>query len=197
MLLTNEGADPTNPRVRSIAWLFVHRPEAVYVAGERTGAPHYRFVASVPEGQYEPERRQAMVHDITEAVLDAEHGAHERDPGRVWVFTPEVPDGTWGASAGSLRSQTSPRSPPATLSAAAPTPKSDSVRAARLRPRSDRVRAGGERAGSPPAPTSTERLPPGTPLPQRPPDELLRRLVMLTHRLSALGVCPGNASFLG
>jgi hypothetical protein len=37
-----------------------------------------------------------MVHDITEAVLDAEQGAHERDPGRVWVFTPEVPDGTWG-----------------------------------------------------------------------------------------------------
>ena len=22
--------------------------------------------------------------------------AYERDPGRVWVFTPEVPDGTWG-----------------------------------------------------------------------------------------------------
>jgi len=82
--------------VRSIAWLFVHRPEAVYVAGERAGAPYYRFIASVPEGQYEPERRQAMVHDITEAVLDAERGAHERDPGRVWVFTPEVPDGTWG-----------------------------------------------------------------------------------------------------
>jgi phenylpyruvate tautomerase PptA (4-oxalocrotonate tautomerase family) len=96
VLLTNEGADPSNPRVRSIAWLFVHRPEAVYVAGSRASAPHYRFIASVPEGQYEPERRQAMVHDITEAVLDAEHGAYERDPGRVWVFTPEIPDGTWG-----------------------------------------------------------------------------------------------------
>jgi phenylpyruvate tautomerase PptA (4-oxalocrotonate tautomerase family) len=96
MLLINEGADPSNPRVRSIAWLFVHRPETVYVAGERAGTPHYRFIASVPEGQYEPERRQAMVHDITEAVLDAEQGAHERDPGRVWVFTPEIPDGTWG-----------------------------------------------------------------------------------------------------
>jgi phenylpyruvate tautomerase PptA (4-oxalocrotonate tautomerase family) len=98
MLLINEGADPSNPRVRSIAWLFVHRPEAVYVAGVRADAPYYRFIASVPEGQYEPERRQAMVHDITEAVLDAEQGAHERDPSRVWVFTPEVPDGTWGGS---------------------------------------------------------------------------------------------------
>jgi phenylpyruvate tautomerase PptA (4-oxalocrotonate tautomerase family) len=96
LLIVNEGADPTNPQVRSIAWLFVHRPEAVYVAGAPASAPHYRFVASVPEGQYEPDRRQAMVRDITEAVLDAEQGAYERDPGRVWVFTPEVPDGTWG-----------------------------------------------------------------------------------------------------
>jgi phenylpyruvate tautomerase PptA (4-oxalocrotonate tautomerase family) len=96
LLIVNEGADPTNPQVRSIAWLFVHRPEAVYVAGAPASAPRYRFIASVPEGQYDPDRRQAMVHDITEAVLDAERGAYERDPGRVWVFTPEVPDGTWG-----------------------------------------------------------------------------------------------------
>jgi phenylpyruvate tautomerase PptA (4-oxalocrotonate tautomerase family) len=96
MLITNEGADPSNPHVRSIAWLFVHRPEAVYVAGSPAPAPHYRFIASVPEGQYDAERRQAMVHDITEAVLDAEDGAHDRDPARIWVFTPEVPDGTWG-----------------------------------------------------------------------------------------------------
>jgi phenylpyruvate tautomerase PptA (4-oxalocrotonate tautomerase family) len=96
LLIVNEGADPTNPLLRSIAWLFVHRPQVVYVAGAPASAPHYRFIASVPEGQYDPERRQAMVHDITEAVLDAEDGIHARDPGRVWVFTPEVPDGTWG-----------------------------------------------------------------------------------------------------
>ena len=97
VLITNEGADASNPQVRSIAWLFLHRPEAVYVAGSRSSAPHYRFIASVPEGQYDAERREAMVRDITEAVLDAEEGAHERDPMRVWVFTPEIPDGTWGA----------------------------------------------------------------------------------------------------
>jgi phenylpyruvate tautomerase PptA (4-oxalocrotonate tautomerase family) len=95
-LLINEGADPANERTRSIAWLFVHRPEEVYVAGSRASAPRYRFIASVPEGQYEPERRSAMVRDITEAVLEAEQGAHDRDPSRVWVFTPEIPDGTWG-----------------------------------------------------------------------------------------------------
>ena len=97
-LIVNEGADPTNPQVRSIAWLFVHRPEHVYVAGSPAAAPRYRFIASVPEGQYDAERRQAMVHSITEAVLDAEQGAHDRDPSRVWVFTPEIPDGTWGGA---------------------------------------------------------------------------------------------------
>jgi phenylpyruvate tautomerase PptA (4-oxalocrotonate tautomerase family) len=97
LLIVNEGADPTNPQVRSIAWLFVHRPAEVYVAGSPAQAPRYRFVASVPEGQYDAERRQAMVSDITQAVLDAEGGAHDRDPSRVWVFTPEIADGTWGA----------------------------------------------------------------------------------------------------
>ena len=100
LLLVNEGADPTNPQVRSIAWLFVHRPAEVYVAGAPADAPRYRFVASVPEGQYDAERRQSMVADITEAVLDAEDGARDRDPSRVWVFTPEIPDGTWGALGG-------------------------------------------------------------------------------------------------
>jgi phenylpyruvate tautomerase PptA (4-oxalocrotonate tautomerase family) len=98
LLIHNEGADPTNETVRSIAWVFVHRPETVYVAGQPAQAPRYRFVASVPEGQFNPERRQAMVTDITEAVLDAEQGAHDRDPMRVWVFTPEVPEGTWGGA---------------------------------------------------------------------------------------------------
>jgi len=96
ILIRNEGADPANARVRSIAWLFVHRPAQVYVAGAPAEAPRYRFIASVPEGQYNPERREAMASTITDAVLDAEDGAYERDPARVWVFTPEVPEGTWG-----------------------------------------------------------------------------------------------------
>ncbi|HTX45772.1 MAG TPA: hypothetical protein VMD48_05835 [Solirubrobacteraceae bacterium] len=98
ILLRNEGADPTNPAVRSIAWVFLHRPAAVYVAGEPATAPRYRFIASVPEGQFDDERRHAMVEEVTDAVLDAEHGAHERDPMRVWVFANEIPDGTWGGA---------------------------------------------------------------------------------------------------
>lgn len=98
VLITHEGADPSNENVRSIAWVFLHRPETVLVGGSEPEAPRYRFVTSVPEGQFDPERRQAMVESVTAAVLDAEHGAYDRDPGRVWVFTPEVPDGTWGGA---------------------------------------------------------------------------------------------------
>jgi phenylpyruvate tautomerase PptA (4-oxalocrotonate tautomerase family) len=96
LLIRHEGADPTNETVRSIAWVFVHRAHTVYVAGRPAEVPRYRFVASVPEGQFNPERRQAMTEGINEAVLDAENGAHPRDPMRVWVFTLEVPEGAWG-----------------------------------------------------------------------------------------------------
>jgi phenylpyruvate tautomerase PptA (4-oxalocrotonate tautomerase family) len=96
LLLLHEGADPTNETARSIAWVFVHRP-TVYVAGAPADAPRYRFIPSVPEGQYDDERRAAMVASVTEAVLDAEDGAYERDPSRVWVFPNEITDGRWGA----------------------------------------------------------------------------------------------------
>jgi phenylpyruvate tautomerase PptA (4-oxalocrotonate tautomerase family) len=97
VLIEHEGADPTNPVVRSIAWVFLHRPEAVFVAGEPEQEPHYRVVATVPQGQFDDERRAAMVAAVTEAVLDAEEGTHRRDPSRVWVFPTEMPDGSWGA----------------------------------------------------------------------------------------------------
>ena len=95
LLLEHEGADPTNPRARSIAWVFLHRP-TVFVGGSIPDEPRYRIIASVPEGQFTPERRQAAVEHMTEAILDAEDGAYERDPDRVWVITNEIPDGTWG-----------------------------------------------------------------------------------------------------
>src|SRR5690242_5100787 len=97
VLLENEGADPTNPRARSVAWVVLHRPEAVFVAGERADLPRYRVVVSVPEGQVGPKRKEAMVAAVTEAVLDAEPHGRDRDPMRVWVFMNDVPEGTWGA----------------------------------------------------------------------------------------------------
>jgi phenylpyruvate tautomerase PptA (4-oxalocrotonate tautomerase family) len=97
LLLLHEGADPANEAARSVAWVSLHRPETVFVAGKPAERPRYRIVASVPEGQFNAERREAIVAAVTEAVLDAEAGAHPREPERVWVFTPEVPEGTWGA----------------------------------------------------------------------------------------------------
>ena len=70
--IQHEGADTTNETVRSIAWVFVTRPETVYVAGAPADAPRYRFVASVPEGQFNAERRQGIVEAITEAKRPAE-----------------------------------------------------------------------------------------------------------------------------
>lgn len=96
ILLLHEGADPADPVARSLAWVFLHRPTMVFVAGEPAEEPRYRFVASVPQGQFDDERRRAIVQAITDAVLDAEDGARQRDPQRVWVFAIEVPDGTWG-----------------------------------------------------------------------------------------------------
>jgi len=96
LLLKHEGADPTNETARSIAWVFVHRPQ-VYVAGAPADAPRYRFLPSVPEGQFDDERRASMVAALTEAVLDAEDGAYDRDPSRIWVFPNDIPDGRWGA----------------------------------------------------------------------------------------------------
>jgi len=102
-LLEHEGADPRNPVARSLAWVFVHRPASVYVAGEPAAAPRYRFIASVPEGQYDDERRAAIVAAVTDAVLDAEDGTHPRDPQRVSVFANEIPEGTWGAGGQVMR----------------------------------------------------------------------------------------------
>ncbi|MDI2125643.1 4-oxalocrotonate tautomerase [Yinghuangia seranimata] len=98
ILLRAEGADPANPQARSIAWAFVHRP-AVFVAGAPAEEPRYRVVASVPEGQLDDRRREALVAEITRAILDAEKGpgAHTAlDALRVWVFPQEVPEGQWG-----------------------------------------------------------------------------------------------------
>jgi phenylpyruvate tautomerase PptA (4-oxalocrotonate tautomerase family) len=97
VLLRCEGADPTDPRARSIAVVFVHRPAAVYIAGAPAGAPRYRVTASVPQGQFDDERRAAMVAAITQEVIAAEEGRHDDDPFRVWVFTVEIPEGSWGS----------------------------------------------------------------------------------------------------
>ena len=95
LLIEHEGAEPTNEQVRSIAWVFVHRHE-MYVAGEPATEPRYRFVCQVPEGQYDAERRAAVTKAMTDALVEAEGGKWPHPEARVWVFTNEVPEGTWG-----------------------------------------------------------------------------------------------------
>src|SRR4051794_32291816 len=103
VLLEHEGADPANPAARSLAWIFVHRPAAVFVAGVPARDPRYRVHAAVPEGQYDDARRAALVPAVTNAVLDAEGGTRPRDADRVWVLATEIPEGTWGAGGRIMR----------------------------------------------------------------------------------------------
>ena len=91
-----ERVEASKKRAAGIARVFVHRPE-VYVAGTLREAPNYKFECRVPEGQSDEQFRAAVMKDITQAVVDAEGGAWPHPEARVWVFTWEVPEGTWGA----------------------------------------------------------------------------------------------------
>jgi phenylpyruvate tautomerase PptA (4-oxalocrotonate tautomerase family) len=104
LLLHHEGVDPSNERARALAWVWVHRPRRMFVGGAPAQRPCYRLIPQVPEGQYNDERRSAMVADVTEAVLDADQEmGRSRDPLSVWVFPTEVPEGTWGGGGRILR----------------------------------------------------------------------------------------------
>jgi hypothetical protein len=96
MLDLVDDVEASTKRARSIAWLSVLRHEA-YVASAPAQAPHYKFVVSVPEGQADDEFRISVTRDITQAVADAEGGRWPHPEFRVWLFTWEVQDGTWGS----------------------------------------------------------------------------------------------------
>lgn len=97
ILIKHEGADPTDPVARSLAKVWLHRPAAMLHAGEKPAAPHYKVIASVPQGQLDEERAASVVADITTAILAAEDGRYDQDPLRIWVIGNEIPDGNWGA----------------------------------------------------------------------------------------------------
>jgi phenylpyruvate tautomerase PptA (4-oxalocrotonate tautomerase family) len=100
ILIRHEGFDPTDPTTRAVSWAFLHRTAAVYVGGAPADAPRYKIVPTVPEGQLDRSARDAVVAEVTEAVLDAEQGAWPRDTSRVWVFPTEIPEGHWGGRGG-------------------------------------------------------------------------------------------------
>jgi phenylpyruvate tautomerase PptA (4-oxalocrotonate tautomerase family) len=100
LLPRHEGFDPANAevwqRAQSVTVVFLHRPAAVFVAGARSEKPRYRIVPTVPEGQYTQASREALVKDVTEAVVRAEGGSFEDVAPRIWVFPAEIEDGCWG-----------------------------------------------------------------------------------------------------
>jgi phenylpyruvate tautomerase PptA (4-oxalocrotonate tautomerase family) len=97
ILITAEGYDPkTNQIAQSVSVCFVHRPAAAFVGGEIVALPRYRFIPSVPEGQYTDEARNRLVKEITEAVARAEGTPFEDAAPRVMIFPTEIPEGTWG-----------------------------------------------------------------------------------------------------
>jgi hypothetical protein len=74
ILLRNEGADPADPAARSIAFVWLHRPAKMFVAVEPAEEPRYRFEPRVPQGQFDDERRQSMVAEITEGFSTPKTG---------------------------------------------------------------------------------------------------------------------------
>jgi phenylpyruvate tautomerase PptA (4-oxalocrotonate tautomerase family) len=96
ILITHEGFGAENKVAQGVTWVFLHRPAAVFVAGQRSALPRYRIVSTAPEGQYTEAIRQALVKDVTAAVVRADGGKYEDVAPRVWVFPTEIPDGEWG-----------------------------------------------------------------------------------------------------
>ncbi|WP_229186998.1 tautomerase family protein [Bradyrhizobium oropedii] len=97
ILIGHEGFDPANKVAQSVTVVFLHRPAAVYVAGEPSPSPRYRIVPTVPEGQYTEASRAALVKDVTDAVVRAAGDSFEDVAPQVWVFPTEIPDGQWGS----------------------------------------------------------------------------------------------------
>jgi phenylpyruvate tautomerase PptA (4-oxalocrotonate tautomerase family) len=98
VLVKLEGADPSNIHARDSVWIFVHRPEKVFVGGEAANPPRYRVTLAIPEGHYDDLRCAAAVKEVTERILIAEEGFYRRDPSRICVMITEIRDGTWGAA---------------------------------------------------------------------------------------------------
>ena len=102
ILIGHEGFDPANKVAQGVTVVFLHRPAAVYVAGQPSPSPRFRIVPTVPEGQYTEASRAALVKDVTDAVVRAAGGSFEDVAPQVWVFPTEIPDGQW-ASRGVIR----------------------------------------------------------------------------------------------
>ena len=98
-VLESEGMSDT-PAVAATIWLFVDErpPAAINVGGRPAESPRYRVELTVAEGSLDERRKQGLVADVTEQVLEAEGSPNEpAEAARVWCHIRELPDGNWGA----------------------------------------------------------------------------------------------------
>lgn len=102
LVVEQEIGDRDHPAGQQASWVFLHRP-LVSVAGAPATSARYRFIVSLPEGQFDEARREAVVQGITEAISRAEGRALEEVRNRVWVLALEVPDGSWGSRGSVVR----------------------------------------------------------------------------------------------
>jgi phenylpyruvate tautomerase PptA (4-oxalocrotonate tautomerase family) len=97
ILITAEGFDPKNPIAQSVTLLFLHRPAAVFVGGERSTAPRYRVTTNVAEGKYSDEAVKMLMHEVNEAFARAEGISPEAMGKKLYIFPTETPEGRWGS----------------------------------------------------------------------------------------------------
>ena len=87
---------PVNDLTRSITWVTYderefHLPD---------GLDRFHVLVTVPEGALSERRKEGLIAEATELVLQAAgiEGREFVDTARVWVHIHEVPEGHWGAA---------------------------------------------------------------------------------------------------
>lgn len=89
-----------DPKVANLIWtLLDERPAgAFHAAGRPVDTPRYRVNVTVAAGSLDAERKERLVAEVTQHVLEAEGAPNDpRNAARVWCHIHELPDGNWGA----------------------------------------------------------------------------------------------------
>jgi phenylpyruvate tautomerase PptA (4-oxalocrotonate tautomerase family) len=102
-LLRAERA-PDTEFFRKIAWTHVHElpAGAQHTADGPTDDPQIIVQATTPQGALSDRRREELVRDVTDLVLEAT-GWGDEDRLRIWVLCREIDEGSWGAGGGVIR----------------------------------------------------------------------------------------------
>ncbi|HCT80420.1 MAG TPA: 4-oxalocrotonate tautomerase [Micromonosporaceae bacterium] len=85
---------PDTPYMRSISWVHLCEVETFDADGPASG--HFVVDVNVPAGALNDRRREGLVAEFTQLVLEAA-GLSEEDAMQVWVIVHEISDGHWGA----------------------------------------------------------------------------------------------------